>query len=1162
MKAGRAEEAGAQRSGGEAPETALPQQQQLQQILDNTRDAIFQIDLQGGFLFANAAAERLSGYTPEELLSLNLWALVVQDYHALVRDRLQQRAAGAVADSSLEVEIWRKDRRRVWLELNLSSVKDATERLVAVHGEARDITQRKRAEVALHGSKQYLQHIIDNTREVIFQIDLQGRFVFVNATAEKFSGYTPDQLLQMRIVDVVAPAYHELVHDRLRQRIAGNIAESSVDFEIRHRDGHQLWAELTTSGVVDAEAQLIALQGVVRDITARKRAELAVQASKHYLQRIIDTTREVIFQIDLKGNFIFANAAATRLSGYTPEQLMHMNVLDVVTADYHPLVLSRLQARAAGHSAESDVEFLIRHEAGHSVWAELTTSGVLDADGQLVAVQAVVRDITARKRAELAVHGSQQHLQRIIDNTREVIFQIDLQGRFLFANATAERLSGFTPEQLLGMNVLDVVAPEYHELVRARLHQRSTGQVAASSVEFEIRCRDASRVWAELTTSGVVDAQGQLTAVQGVVRDISERKRAEEALRASQALYCSLVEHLPQCVFRKDREGRFLFCNQRFADDVGRPVAEILGQTDAAFFPPHLAQAYRQDDLSVMETGQTLDKTEEHRTVEGRKMFVQIVKTPLRDAAGAIVGIQGIFWDISERLRTDASAARLAMAVEQAAEPIVITDAEARILYVNPAFEQITGYTRRETYGQNPRLLKSGKQDLDFYRRMWATLGTGQVWHGHFINRRKDGSLIEEEATISPVLNAEGVVSNYVAVQRDVTREVALEAQNRQAAKMEAVGRLASGVAHDFNNQLLVMRGFTEIVLAHLPPDHPLQEDLHEIQQAARRSADLVRQLLTFSRQQTIAPVELDVNAAISGSLKMLGRLIGENIRLHFVPQPDLGHVFMDPSQLDQIVANLAVNARDAIADTGHLFIETALRRIPSSDQPAQGTAAAPGDYVVLTFRDDGAGMTPEIQSHIFEPFFTTKGVGKGTGMGLATVYGIVTQNNGTIAVHSAPGQGATFTICLPRSSEAACDATTETAECIPPGTETILLAEDEASALNLIQSMLKQQGYKVLPASTAAEALRLCEHHAEPIHLLLTDVVMPELGGKGLAERVQVLRPGIRVLYMSGYPEDSLERHGHLPAGLHVMQKPFTAAALAQRIRAALDAPPTPPPA
>ncbi len=428
------------------------------------------------------------------------------------------------------------------------------------------------------------------------------------------------------------------------------------------------------------------------------------------------------------------------------------------------------------------------------------------------------------------------------------------------------------------------------------------------------------------------------------------------------------------------------------------------------------------------------------------------------------------------------------MAVEQAAETIVITDTKGTILYANPAFEKISGYTCAEALGQNPRILKSGRHEAEFYRQMWAVLAAGQVWIGHLVNKRKDGTLYEEEATISPVFDAAGTIVNYVAVKRDVTREVAMEAQSRHNAKMEAVGQVAGGVAHDFNNKLQVIMGCVEMALQGIPPEHPSRSDLLDIQEAACRSADLTRQLLAFSRQQSISPVLLDLNVAISGSLRMLSRLIGENIRLRFVPQPDLGRVLMDPSQLDQVLVNLAVNARDAIAGAGTICIEATDRSLDESDCRDKIDFVPPGDYVALSFGNDGAGMTVGTRARIFEPFFTTKGVGKGTGLGLATVYGIVKQNDGAIGVQSAPGQGTTITILLPRSSDAVLAAAEEAKERMPTGSETVLVAEDDGSILNLVQRTLVKQGYKVLAA------------------------------------------------------------------GLCILQKPFTATALAQHVRAALD--------
>jgi PAS domain S-box-containing protein len=643
---------------------------------------------------------------------------------------------------------------------------------------------------------------------------------------------------------------------------------------------------------------------------------------------------------------------------------------------------------------------------------------------------------------------------------------------------------------------------------------------------------------------------------------LQNHKRAEKALQESEAALQCILGSTADGILAVDNKGKVLKANQQFADLWRIPQAILDSGDDRTLLNSILEQLTAPE--AFLEKVQRLYGTDE---VDTDTLFFKDGRVFERYSAplmmkGALAGRVWSFRDVTERKRAGESQARLATAVAQAAETIVITDVKGTMLYANPAFAKVTGYTCEEALGKNPRMLRSGKHGAEFYRQLWATLTAGQVWSGHLINKRKDGTPFEEEATISPVFDSAGAIVNYVAVKRDVTREVALEAQSRQAAKMEAVGQLAGGVAHDFNNQLQVILGYTEAILGNLPPDHALRDDLQEIRKAARHSADLTRQLLAFSRKQMIAPVVLEVSAAISGSLKMLSRLIGENIRLNFTLAQDTGAVFMDPSQWDQILANLAVNARDAIAGTGNLFIEVAPRTLTEADCRDKTDFVTPGDYVVLTFRDDGPGMTPEIQGHIFEPFFTTKSVGKGTGMGLATVYGIVKQNHGAISVQSAPGQGATFSIYLPQATAAAVAATAKMAERSPTGTETILLVEDETSVLSLILRTLARQGYNILPAATPAEALQVCSSHPAPIHLLLTDVIMPKMSGRDLAERIQKLRPGIRVIFMSGYTTDIMEQQGHLPAGLHVMQKPFAGAVLAQRIRAALDAPPSPPPA
>jgi two-component system cell cycle sensor histidine kinase/response regulator CckA len=535
--------------------------------------------------------------------------------------------------------------------------------------------------------------------------------------------------------------------------------------------------------------------------------------------------------------------------------------------------------------------------------------------------------------------------------------------------------------------------------------------------------------------------------------------------------------------------------------------------------------------------------------VEALQMWFSIsVYSPKKEYFVAVFDV------VTERKRTEAARQLLASAIEQAAEMIVITDALGSIQYVNPAFESVTGYAKEDVLGRNPRLLKSGEHGQVFYEQLWQTVASGKTWEGHFVNKKKDGTRYTEDVTISPVVDAAGRIVNYVAVKHDSTHERHLEDQLRQAQKMESVGRLAGGVAHDFNNMLQVITSYIELSLVHVDSDSVLHKNLQQIRKAAQRSAELTGQLLAFARKQTVSPKVLEVNDAVAGMLKMLQRLIGEDIDLAWMPGHAVGRIRIDPSQLDQILANLAVNARDAIAGVGKLTIGTDTAVIDEAyctDHPGH----IPGAFVLLTVSDDGSGMSKETLSHIFEPFFTTKGVGEGTGLGLATVYGIVNQNNGFINVYSEPGQGTTFKIYLPRHEGGAASAQAlEGADEPPRGTETVLVVEDEAAILELSKVMLENLGYTALTAQTPAEAIRLVTEHSEAIHLLITDVVMPQMNGRDLALLITELKPGLKILFMSGYTADVIAHHGILEQRLHFIQKPFTTKQLAAKVRDALE--------
>jgi PAS domain S-box-containing protein len=498
-------------------------------------------------------------------------------------------------------------------------------------------------------------------------------------------------------------------------------------------------------------------------------------------------------------------------------------------------------------------------------------------------------------------------------------------------------------------------------------------------------------------------------------------------------------------------------------------------------------------------------------------------------------------------------------ALEAAANAILITDSGGTIRWVNAAFTALTGYTAEDCLGENPRFLKSDEQDATFHASLWKTILDGRTWQGEITNRRKDGTLFIAEQTITPIRLNGGPITHFIGIMTDITSRKQLEAQFIGAQKMEVVGHLAGGVAHDFNNILGVIMGYSDLLMMKLPQaDEELKGFIETIRSAAERASGLTRQLLIFSRKQKVQLVVLNINEVIKDLEKMLRRLIDEHIQLNIVPEQDVGRIKADSGYIGQVVMNLVVNARDAMPQGGLLTVSTSNITLDEAHARAHA-GSVPGDYVMLGVADTGTGMTEEVKGRIFEAFFTTKPKGKGTGLGLATCQTIVQQAGGHIDVQTEIGRGTTFKIYFPRVDQPLAINTNRQAGPVPRGTETLLVVEDEPSLRLLARNVLQGQGYEVLTAANGQEGLHTVrDHKGPPIRLVITDVVMPVMGGVVMAEWLKSDNPDMKILFTSGYTDDAIAQQGVLEKGVEFLSKPYTPATLAGKVRGMLDAPQT----
>jgi two-component system cell cycle sensor histidine kinase/response regulator CckA len=740
----------------------------------------------------------------------------------------------------------------------------------------------------------------------------------------------------------------------------------------------------------------------------------------------------------------------------------------------------------------------------------------------------------------------------------------DAQGTILWVNAAFTRMTGYSSAEAIGQNPRLLKSGEHPPAFYQELW--STIALGQSwSGEMTNRRKDGSVYVEEQTITPVRDAGGNVSHFIAVKQDRTLRRRADDALRRSEQRYRLLAENISDVIGLYDLGMNAVYVSPSVQQLRGYTPDEVIAQPKMGALAPgsrDLAMRVFQEEIEIERSGR--GDPARSRTVEfevlckdGTTVWTESKLTAVRDSSGSLTGFIAVSRDITERKRVEETlrdtSQTLRTLIDASVLAIVALDRNGRVTLWNNAATRLFGWSAQEVLGQPLPAVPEDRRAEFEAGRVRSQAGEDVVYETHWC--RKDGNLVDVLRSSAAIFSPQGELAGSMAIFVDMTERKQLEEQLRQAAKMEGIGRLAGGIAHDFNNLLTVIGGRSYLLLSQLPAGHAMRRDLLLIQQTGNRAAALTRQLLAFSRKQTLTPAVIDLNEIVSGMRTLLERVLGEDVGIIIDLDSSLGHVTADPGQLEQVVLNMAVNARDAMPEGGQLTLET--RHVDVDPTYArQRVELAPGPYEVLSIGDTGVGMDAATVARVFEPFFTTKPVGKGTGLGLATAYGIVKQSGGHITVYSEPGSGTTFRIYLPRteSSESAPVAVEETAA--RRGTEVVLLAEDDVNLRALTRDILASQGYTVLESRDVEDAIRIAEHQDGTIHLLLTDVVMPHMSGRALAAAVKRFRPEVKVLYTSGYTDDAIIHHGVLDPGTALLQKPFSPAALGRKVREVLDRP------
>jgi len=1005
----------------------------------------------------------------------------------------------------------------------------------------------------LESKENYYRLIAENTKDMISKHDPNGVYTYVSPACHGLFGYTPDELLGKSAYDFFHPADMGEIRGR-HDEILEKPISSTITYRIRHKKGHYVWVETTSKTVRHPhKGSVEEIVASTRDITERKKFEVDLRSSESLFHDLVEKLPLPLIVGTADYKTAYANPKFTELLGYTVEDIPDQKAWRkkfFPDPDYRTEI-----SKEVDEWIHCDDGFLVTFDRRYTDRWGHEHDMIVQVINLKNRFYNILMDVTEQKKYESALRESENRFRELIEITRDIHYRQDFAtGSLEYISPSAARVLGYTVEELKGLDQetqKELFHPEdLPDLLTFREDLLEADEKGERCLEREFRMLSKSGVvyWMNGNYFLVRDEEGDPKFIVGVLRDITERRKAEENLR----MMVEMLDTAPNSITVHDYEGRFLYANRKTFEIHGYEEKEFMSLNLKAIDIPESMALIEKRMQAVAEKGeasfQVFHFRKDGATVP-MEVFVKAVNWAGRPA------MLSIATDITERRQSEMERDRLIRAIEQAGEIIVITDKNGSIQYVNPAFENVTGYACDEVLGQNPRILKSGKQDRFFYSSLWDTISSGETWNGRIVNKTKGGALYTEEATISPVKDSTGAISSYVAVKRNITQELELQHQLQQAQKMEAIGTLAGGIAHDFNNILSAIMGFTEIVDADLPEGSRNKEDLGEVIHACKRARDLVKQILTFSRQSAFEARPLRVDLVVNEALKMIRSSTPASIEIQQNIHSDLPAVIADPTQVHQIMMNLCTNAVQAIEDEhGTLTVSLDSVKLDDLRMDEKPDGALTGECVRLRVSDTGKGIPREIQEKIFDPYFTTKKMGEGTGLGLAVVYGIIRESGGTITVESEVNKGTTFSIHFPIAEKIEPEQDAYLQSRIPWGKERVLFVDDEPSIADLAKRILERLGYDVTVRQSAQDALELFRHSPHRFDIVVTDMTMPHMTGDELAGAILSIRPDIPVILCTGYSKRISDKRAREMGIRAFVMKPLTQRELANTVRLALD--------
>ncbi len=1122
-------------------------EERYRRLVELTPDAIA-VHSKGRFVFVNPAGIRLIGARElKDLIGMPILDIVHPDYRELVKARVVGPSEGESGQPFAEEKFLRFDGTSI--DVEVANVPITYGGKPAVLVVARGLEERRRAQKELI----QLRKAVESSGEIIFMTDVEGIITYINPEFTRMYGYAAEEVVGKETPRILKgglanQAQYELFWTALVQKqvFKGEMTN-------RTKDGRLITVEGSASPILGEKESIVGYLAIQRDITQRKSVEDALRESEASYRGLFNSVADAIYIQDRDGRFLDVNQGAVRLYGYPREYLIGKTREDLAAPGMNDLQKILKTIRKTFDGEPQQFEWWGRRKDGEIFPSEvrLTRSEYF---GQEVVV-ALGQDIAQRKRAEEAVLRSEMRFRRVWESSRDGMRILDSEGRIVMVNEAFCKLMGEAEVALIGKpySTMYESASAGHDDRDLKIYQRRFADRSfARHQEVELHLRGGRRILVELSNS-LLEIPNEPPLLLSMFRDMTERRAAEEKLRESEEKFRLLSEESPNMIYI-NKGGRVVYVNKKCVDLMGYSKEEFY---DPSFsFLNLIAEEYVttvKDNFARHQSGNEISSYEYVLRAKDGKRVVGLHTTRLINYEGNNA-ILGIVTDVTEHRHAEEEVRKLYRAVEQSPSSIVITDSAGTIEYVNPKFTEVTGYTLEEARGQNPRILKSGHTSPEEYTKLWGTILSGKDWRGEFHNKKKNGEFFWELASISPVKDASGTITHFLAVKEDVTARKILEQQLWQAQKMESLGTLASGVAHDFNNILGIILGYASLLSQKSFVAEKAKPYVDSIITAAERGAGLVRQILTFARKSEFKLAKVDVNSIIGELTTMLGETFPKTITLSLQLEKDLPPLSIDRTQLHQALLNLCVNARDAMSDRGSISIAT--RLVAGGTLAMRFPTSLGNDYVEISVSDTGSGIDDSTKGRIFEPFFTTKEIGRGTGLGLSVVFGVVQEHQGFVDVDSEVGRGSTFHVYLPLPLGSVLTAEREEeSQRDPGGSETVLVVEDEELMLQLVATVLRDKGYKVLEAKDGEEALLIHAENKGKIDVVLSDYGLPRLDGWQACRRMREKDPHLIVFLASGYLDPQVKSEISDGGVSGFIGKPYSPNEILRRLRAALDA-------